>query len=117
MRILLDENLPKRLKGELGGHELWTVREKRWAGKKNGELLALAIQDSFDVFITADQNIQYQHNLANYAIIVVFLVAKDNTLERLKPLMTLLLEGLESAKRGETMHISEPDDGSNERSD
>ena len=108
MRILLDENLPKRLKSELGGHEVWTIRDKRWSGKKNGELLGLAIQDRFDVFVTADQNIEYQHNLANYAITVVFLVAIDNTIERLKPLMTLVLEGLESAKPGETLHITEP---------
>ena len=109
MRILLDENLPKRLKSELGGHEIWTVREKRWSGKKNGTLLTLAIQDKFEVFITADQNIQYQQNMSEYDITMVILTAKENTLERLKPLMTFVLETLESAQKGATIRIREPD--------
>ena len=39
MRLLLDENLPKRLKEDFPDHEVYTVADKRWTGKKNGELL------------------------------------------------------------------------------
>jgi hypothetical protein len=31
-----------------------------WAGKKNGELLALMGADGFDVLLTVDQNIRHQ---------------------------------------------------------
>ena len=41
MRILLDECVPRRLRGELPGHDVQTVPELGWSGKKNGELLAL----------------------------------------------------------------------------
>ena len=37
MKLLLDENLPKRLKADFPEHEIYTVRDKGWNGKKNGE--------------------------------------------------------------------------------
>jgi hypothetical protein len=38
MKILLDESLPRKLKNDFGiDHEVWTVRDKGWLSKKNGE--------------------------------------------------------------------------------
>ena len=51
MRILLDENLPRKLTGHLVSHACQTVVECGWAGKKNGELLGLA-DPQFDVLLT-----------------------------------------------------------------
>jgi predicted nuclease of predicted toxin-antitoxin system len=34
MKLLLDENLPKRLRGDFPEHEIFTVREKGWNGIK-----------------------------------------------------------------------------------
>jgi len=34
MRLLLDENLPKRLKIDFSTHVVYTVREKGWNGVK-----------------------------------------------------------------------------------
>lgn len=48
MRLLLDENLPKRLKSDFPDHEIFTVRDKEWSGIKNGELLQLMVADMFD---------------------------------------------------------------------
>ena len=53
MRILLDECLPRRLKDELSGHDVHTVPDAGWKGRKNGELLALAV-GRFDAFVTID---------------------------------------------------------------
>jgi len=55
MKILIDECLPKKLKRELPNHDVATVREKGWQGKKNGVLLRL-MSGAFDVFITVDKN-------------------------------------------------------------
>jgi len=42
MKILLDESLPRKLRQDFGSeHEVWTVRDKGWLGKKNGELQLL----------------------------------------------------------------------------
>ena len=50
MRILLDECVPRRLRRELPGHDVHTVPEMGWAGKKNGELLQLMTGQGFEVF-------------------------------------------------------------------
>lgn len=39
MKLLLDENLPKRLKIDFPDHEVATVWEMGWNGVKNGPLL------------------------------------------------------------------------------
>lgn len=58
MRILLDECLPRQLKSDLIGHDVATVPEMGWRGLKNGELIRRA-ENSFDVFVTIDQGLQY----------------------------------------------------------
>lgn len=97
MRILLDESLPRRLKNELVDHDVSTVADCGWSGVKNGKLLAIAAT-SFDAFITADQNLQYQQNLATLPISVVVLVAVDNRLQTLRALVPDLLASLEGLK-------------------
>ena len=57
MRILLDEDVPRRLASLLIGHEVTTVPQAGWAGVKNGKLLALA-GSRFDLFVTMDRNIE-----------------------------------------------------------
>ena len=52
MRLLLDENLPKRLKQDFLAHEVFTIREKSWTGIKNGELLKLLLENNFDALLT-----------------------------------------------------------------
>jgi hypothetical protein len=48
MKLLLDENLPKRLKLDFPQHEIFTVRDKGWNGIKNGHLLDLLLENKFD---------------------------------------------------------------------
>jgi len=40
--------------------EVYTVREKNWNGRKNGELLGLMTLDGFDAFVTIDKSLQFQ---------------------------------------------------------
>lgn len=93
MRILSDESLPRRLRGALPGHAAAMVTEQGWSGLDNGDLLRAA-SPSFDVFLTADQNLQYQQNLDTLPMAVVVLVAQDNTFETMQPLMAKVLEEL-----------------------
>ena len=62
MRILLDECVPRPLRRELPGHDVRTVPEMGWSGKKNGELLPLITSHNFAVLLTTDQNLRYQQN-------------------------------------------------------
>ena len=50
-----------------------------WSGLKNGELLGRAAA-LFDAVLTADQNLEYQQNLATLPVAVVVLVAHSNAL-------------------------------------
>jgi len=79
MKLLLDENLPKRLKLDFPEHEIYTVSDKGWNGKKNGELMKLLIAENFDALFTFDKNLQYQQNFKKYSIPVLVLNATDNT--------------------------------------
>jgi hypothetical protein len=69
-----------------------------WASKRNGELLALAVEQ-FEVFLTADRNLSYQQDLSAFDIAIVVLVARSNRLEDLRPLLPRLLEVLQTAAR------------------
>lgn len=73
-RVLLDECLPRDLKKSLEGCTVRTVPEVGWAGKENGDLLALA-SEAFDLFVTVDRNLSFQQNLADLKIGVIVLVA------------------------------------------
>jgi predicted nuclease of predicted toxin-antitoxin system len=86
MKLLLDENLPKRLKSDLMNHEVYTSAEMNWAGVTNGKLLELLVANSFDALLTFDKNLQYQQNFKRYSISVLVLTASDRY-QTLKPLM------------------------------
>ena len=90
MLLLLDENLPKRLKADFPDHEIFTVRDKGWNGIKNGELLQLMLAGNFNALMTFDKNLQYQQNFIKYSITVFVLTASNNTYDQLKPLAPLI---------------------------
>ena len=71
MRILLDEQLPRQLIPYLKGHDAFTVRQQGWDGLKNGALLKEAATAGFEVFLTADQNLEIQQNLKKAELFVV----------------------------------------------
>ena len=94
MRILLDEDLPRRLCVLLEGHDATTVQRCGWAGVKNGKLLALAAS-RFDVFVTMDQNLEYQQNLVKLPISLLVVAARSNRIEHLRPLLPEILRELD----------------------
>ena len=94
MRLLLDENLPKRLKHDLKEHEIYTVADKGWTGISNGKLLQLLIENQFDALLTFDKNLQYQQNFTKYTIAVLVLNALDNSYMTLKKLVQKIKEAL-----------------------
>lgn len=96
MKLLLDENLPKRLKKDFPEHEVYTVRDKDWNGKTNGALLALMLEDGFDALLTFDKNLQHQQNFAKYPIPILLLNAEDNTYSTLSKLVPQIIAALET---------------------
>jgi hypothetical protein len=63
MIILLDACVPRPLRNFLRPHAVHTAQEMGWGQLKNGALLKEE-EPRFDVFITSDQNLRYQQNIA-----------------------------------------------------
>ncbi len=67
MKLLLDENIPVKLKFRLieDGFITFIVRDMKWLGKENGELLKLMKSNNFTAFLTIDNNLSFQNNFHN----------------------------------------------------
>lgn len=106
MRVLLDESLPRQLAHEIAGHEVRTVSELGWAGLQNGELLRRSSSDGFEAFVTADQNLEYQQNLAKLRIAVIIVAARTNRLDDLRSLVPEILQALRTIREGEILRVT-----------
>ncbi len=105
MRILLDECVPRPLRRSLPGHDVRTVREMGWVGKKNGELLSLMAAAGFEVLLTVDQNLRHQQNLAAAGVAVVVMVASTNRLADLEPLVPAVEAALLGIQAGDAIEV------------
>ncbi len=105
MRILLDECVPRPLRGELAGHEVSTVQEMGWAGKKNGELLAVMAAAGFEVLVTVDQNLRHERTSGLSGVAVVVMKAASNRLADLAPLVPQVESALGSIRGGDVVEV------------
>lgn len=69
--ILLDQNMPHGLRHLLTGHDVKTAYHLGWSDLVNGDLIAAAEAEGFDLMLTADRNIRYQQNLAGRRLAIV----------------------------------------------
>ena len=105
MRVLLDENLPSKLRRLFeAGVEVITVGYRGWKGKENGELLKSA-ESEFDVLVTMDQGIPQQQNLSEIKMGIVLLEAKGNRYEDLAPLMNQVNTVLRTIEKGQVISV------------
>lgn len=105
MRILLDEDVPRRLGPELVGHEVSTVQGLGWAGVKNGILLGLAAAAGFEVLLTCDRGIQHQQNAPALGLAVVVLAVPNKKLETMRVLIPEILALLDTAPLPGTVSV------------
>ncbi len=83
-RVLFDVNVPRPASRFLTRHDVEFADQRGWRALTNGELLAAAEREGFDVLLTADTNLRYQQNLVARRIGIVALstnawpVIRDN---------------------------------------
>jgi hypothetical protein len=77
MIVLLDEPVPHKLRTAILGHKVSTTVYRGWGGLKNGRLLKAAEEAGIEVFVTCDQSIPKQQNLASRNFGVVILSRQD----------------------------------------
>jgi hypothetical protein len=105
MKVLLDECLPKALIYEFPDHEVWTVPQRGWARKKNGELLKL-MSEYYEVFVTVDGNLEYQQRLKSAVVGFIVLHVPTNRIEDVLPLAPQIRDALQQGiAAGEIIHI------------
>jgi len=80
MLVLLDENLPQKLRLLLSGHDVRTTGYQGWSGLTNGALLKAAEEAGFEVLVTADQGIRYQQNRRGSIPALIVLSTNERTL-------------------------------------
>ncbi|PKB70580.1 MAG: hypothetical protein BZY87_10025 [SAR202 cluster bacterium Io17-Chloro-G6] len=73
MRVLFDHGTPVPIRNLLDPHQIETAYERGRSQLSNGDLLAAAQLEGFDVFVATDKNISSQQNLDGlpYAIVVL----------------------------------------------
>ena len=88
MKVLLDENLPVKLKYRFSpALMVFTVNDLKWNSLKDTELLKLTNENHFDAFVTSDKNIVKQQRPSNYSFRFIILLVKDNQYDTLLPLV------------------------------
>ena len=105
MKILLDECVPWPMRKFLAGHDWATAQQRGWGGIKNGDLIRLA-EKQFDLFITSDQNIRYQQNLAGRQIAILELSTND--LRRIQAAEALIRSAIETIQPREFRRLEIP---------
>ena len=101
MRVLLDANLPRGLGRLLVGHEARSAHAHGWSDLDDGALLGVAAAAGYTAFLTMDQSLRFQQNLAGRPIAVVLVRARSNRLPDLAPLVPAIRAVLPGAPPGE----------------
>ena len=112
MKILLDNCVHIKARSLFPGHDVLHASDVGFETLSNGELMARAAK-LFDVLITTDKKIRYEHNLDKLAIPLVELNTRFTRFDDLKALEPYL----ESASQHTKTHrfVSVAPDGSCER--
>ena len=106
MKVLFDQNMPHNLKTFLAHHDVTTAAQMGWEELKNGDLLEAAENNGFDVFLTGDQNLSYQQNLAGRRIAIVELT--KNNWPSVQPHVVQIVKAVDSCSPGAFFSIKCP---------
>ncbi|NIO06822.1 MAG: hypothetical protein GTO40_02100 [Deltaproteobacteria bacterium] len=98
MRILFDQGTPVPLRNILKSHQVETAFERGWSSLTNGELLARAEQEGFEVFVTTDRNLKDQQNLSGLRMAIV--VLSSTSWPRIEKVATEVQQVIEAALPG-----------------
>ena len=96
MKILFDQGTPVPLRNHFSSHHVSTAYELGWSTLKNGELLAAAEGNGFEVFVTTDTNLAYQQNLSNRKIAIV--VLSTTSWPRIQKSVAAILSAIDAAR-------------------
>ena len=105
MRVLFDQGTPAPLRRALAAHVVSTAYEMGWSSLSNGDLLDAA-EAQFDAFITTDQNLRHQHNLAGRRLAI--LVLPFASWPKLQGHVPTIVSAIDALKSGDYVELILP---------
>jgi hypothetical protein len=87
------------LSAEFPGHLVDTVVSRGWAGIKNGDLLR-RMHGQYDVLVTMDRGIEFQHRVTALPFGIVVVRARSNRMRELRPLVPAMIAAIDAARPG-----------------
>ena len=106
MKLLLDESAPRRLASLFPAwYEVHTVQQMDWAGVANGALLRLAAGRGFDALVTVDRGFEHEQNQGQLPIPVIIMIAAQNRLQELQPLVPAVVAVLSGNLRSRIYRV------------
>jgi len=106
VRILFDQGTPVPLRELLISHQVKTAFERAWSILSNGDLLAAAEQEGFEVFVTTDKNLRNQQNLGGLRIAIV--VLSSTSWPRIQKAATAVKQAIDAASPGSFKEVGIP---------
>jgi hypothetical protein len=104
--ILFDQGTPVPLAKYLSAHAVSTAYELGWASLENGQLIAQAQNDGFEILITTDQNLRYQQNLKSRSIGI--LVLSTTSWPRIQAVLPQVTHAIENFVAGSYVEVDVP---------
>jgi hypothetical protein len=83
-----------------------TAFERGWSILSNGDLLAAAEQEGFEVFVTTDKNLRNQQNLGGLRIAIV--VLSSTSWPRIQKVSTAVKQAIDAASPGSFKEVEIP---------
>lgn len=106
MRVLLDEQLDRRLRLLfLPEFQVSTVLEQGWGGLRD-EALLRAAQAEFDALVTMDRGIPHQQNVRALSLGIIVIRAFSNRRQDVAPLIPRVNEALRVVEPGQVIEVS-----------
>jgi hypothetical protein len=101
---LVRPGTPAPLRHSLAEHLVETAFERGWANLKNGDLISLAEEAGFAVFVTTDRNLKYQQNLAARSLSIV--VLRSTSWPRIQRAIPAVLAAINGATPGGYVEVA-----------
>ena len=106
MRIIFDQGTPVPLRNFLSPHQVETAFERGWSTLSNGDLLAAAEQEGFEVFVTTDKNLGGQQTFGGLRIAIV--VLSSTSWPRIQKAVTVVKQAIDAALPGSVKEVAIP---------
>ena len=106
MRIVFDQGTPVPLRQHLTAHQVLTTFELGWSKLDNGELLAAAVREGFNMLITTDQNLKHQQDLSAREISIM--VLSTTSWPRIREVVADITAAVDSINAGDYREVVVP---------